>query len=37
MSLIWNPADSIGNYADESFSDYGIGNNSVVYYTVDKK
>ncbi len=33
---IWNPADSIENYADESFSEYDIGNNRAVYYTIDK-
>lgn len=33
---LWNPADNIENYADESFSEYDIGNDSTVYYTIDK-
>lgn len=33
---LWNPADNIENYADESFSEYDIGNDSTVYYAIDK-
>lgn len=33
---LWNPADSIENYADESFSEYDIGDGKAVYYAIDK-
>lgn len=33
---LWNPANSIESYTDVSFSEYDIGNDSTVYYTIDK-
>ena len=33
---LWNPANSIESYTDVSFSKYDIGNDSTVYYTIDK-
>lgn len=32
---LWNPANSIESYTDVSFSEYDIGNDSTVYYTID--
>lgn len=33
---LWNPVDSIENYADESFLEYDIGDGNAVYYAIDK-